>query len=197
MDEAELIRRCISHDHAAFEALYQLYTQRAIRTAYLVTRSLPEAEDAVQEAFVQVWRRIDSLREAGAFRAWFYRILVNATRRSGKNVVLVPLDLNEHDKPDTVSPAPQERVEYGEELCELRAAISSLPDTHRLPLVLRYYSGLTDAEIAEVVNIPVGTVKSRLYNARQALFRCLTAANDGSNMTSLAESPKKECLRDD
>lgn len=164
MDERELVLRCMRRDFGAFELIYQRYMPMALRTSWLVTRSKPEAEDAVQEAFIQVWRRIDTLRDVAAFRAWFYRILLNTTHHQGRKssaAVTVPLDLNEYDQPDVNSATPVEQVEHGEELHQLRIAISALPDMHRVPLVLRYYSRLSDAEIADVLAIPVGTVNSQ------------------------------------
>lgn len=108
----------------------------------------------------------------------------------------MPLEIDQHDKPDLDTPMPDEQVEYADDLQALRAAIAALPDIQRLPLMLRYYSGLTEAEIAEVLGIPVGTVKSRLHNARQALQRCLAITDHQSMMQAvpdvLAPQPRKE-----
>lgn len=181
LDDIELIQRCQRGEYAAFEALYELVHQRALRTAYLITRSQPAAEDAVQETFIQVWRGIGGLREAGAFRSWFYRILLATVRRLNKiKVVMLPLDLPAHDRPDLNAPAPDEFVQDAAELQELRTAISLLPDTHRIPVVLRYYSRLTDVEIASALGIPLGTVKSRLHNARKGLQQTLTRSGSGA-----------------
>lgn len=178
LDEIELLQRCQGRDFAAFEALYQLYHQRALRTAYLLTRNKPAAEDAVQETFIQIWRGIGTLRETGAFRAWFYKILLATVHRLGKKqrgVVTLPL----FDTPDLNAPVPEEYAEYEAELQELRRAIARLPDTHRIPLVLRYYSRLTDEEIAVALGIPPGTVKSRLHHARKSIQQSLSSANGG------------------
>jgi DNA-directed RNA polymerase specialized sigma24 family protein len=75
----------------------------------------------------------------------------------------VSLDLEEHDKSDPYTPMPEKRAEVIEALGQLRIAVASLPETHRLPLVRRYYSGLSEADIAQVIGIPMGTVKSRLH----------------------------------
>jgi RNA polymerase sigma-70 factor (ECF subfamily) len=172
LKETDILQKCKEGDHVAFECLYQLYVRRAFRTAYLVLHSRLDAEDAIQETFVQVWRRIDTLRNFDAFRSWFYRILLNTTYRLQKKtrrVSCVPLDLDEHDKPDLHTPLPEEDMEAKEEFEKLQAAITSLPEAHRITLVLRYYTGLMEVEIAQVVGIPVGTVKSRLYHARRTL----------------------------
>lgn len=169
VDERDLIWRCQRRDLAAFEALYRQYSPLALRTAFLFTRSRPEAEEAVQEAFIQVWRRIETLRDPAAYRSWFYRILLHAAHQARRQPVTVPLELDKHDQADPTSPVPAELAEHWEELQELRRALAQLPNLHRAPLILRYYSKLSDLEIAKVLDIPVGTVKSRLYNARQVL----------------------------
>lgn len=178
LDEHALVIECKRGDYAAFEALYQLYVKRALRTAFLLTQSLPAAEDAVQETFVQVWRRVSTLRDPGLFRPWFYRILLHATHRQGKKerkVVFLQFDPEEHDHADRTEAVPEEQIELHEDHHALRGAIASLTETLRIPLALRYYSGLPDSEIAAALGIPVGTVKSRLYNARQTLHRLLSA----------------------
>ncbi len=167
-----MIKRCINKDHDAFEALYQLLVNQALRTAYLITHNKQEAEDAVQETFVQVWRRIGSLREIGSFRSWFYRILVNCSRKSVTKIhkkPILPLDQNQRVKNSTVTTQPEGQLEQLEEMLELRSALNSLQEIYSLPVKLRYYTGLTEAEIAEALSIPIGTVKSRLYTARQSL----------------------------
>ena len=171
MDELQVIRRCQSGDEAAFEAIYRQYAEVALRTAFLITHERSVAEDAVQETFVQVWRGIRGLRDVRAFRAWFYRILINRVRRLGKRDTQVPTVPIETiaDRPDAHTPQPEEQMERNERLRWVQTAIAQLPESQRQTLVLRYYSGLSEAETAVVLGIPVGTVKSRLYTARTRL----------------------------
>ena len=84
MEDLETIQRCRDRDKSAFEALYQVYALKALRTAFLMTHQSNLAEDAVQETFVQVWTSIDKLRDVHAFRAWFFRILINRVKYLGK-----------------------------------------------------------------------------------------------------------------
>ncbi len=171
MDEFEIVRRCQLGDQAAFETLYQQYALKALRTAFLMTHHPSLAEDAIQETFVQVWRSIHKLRDARAFRAWFYRILIHRVRHLGKRdgrEPILPLE-TAADRRDDHTPGPEEQVEQCEELCRVQAAIALLPEPHRLTLILRYYSELSEAEIAEALSIPAGTVKSRLHAARARL----------------------------
>lgn len=162
---------------SALDALYAAYATPAIRTAYLITRDRAAAEDAVQEAFLQVLRNGPSLRDPAAFRPWFYRIVVNAAKRMARAPVrpVLPLDLTSHDRSDPTSPQPDEAVLAAEEAALVRAAIGDLHDAHRVPLILRYYTALSDEEIAQALELPVGTVKSRLFNARKALQERLDA----------------------
>lgn len=171
LEEVDIVQRCRHGDQMAFEALYQQYAQKALRTAFLMTYCPSLAEDAVQETFVQVWRSIHELRDAHAFRAWFYRILIHRIRRLGKrdgrNPPL-PLEAAAYHR-DSRTLEPEEQVERDEGLRRVRAAIALLPEPHRFTLILRYYSELSEAEVANALGIPAGTVKSRLHVARARL----------------------------
>jgi RNA polymerase sigma-70 factor (ECF subfamily) len=144
----------------------------AYRTACLVLRDPVDAQDAVQEAFLRVWRFRDAVPPADARRAWLYRVVVNACisrvraeqARTGK------------DTGDTMlatvvdpQPGPDDRVELSALAGDVVAALALLPETLRVPLVLRYYAGLSEKEIAVAIDRRPGTVKSRLYDARQRL----------------------------
>lgn len=156
-------------DSSALDDLYRLHASQALRTAYLITRNQTTAEDVVQDAFVQVFRSIGTLHDPASFRGWFYRIVVNAAKRQARSSPLVALDLANHDKADPTAPTPDERLIDSSEATQLRQAISQLPREQREPVILRYYTGLTDAEIGDALEIPAGTVKSRLHSARKAL----------------------------
>lgn len=169
MDERSWVQRLQSGDRSALGPLYTAYASRAIRTAFLITRNRAAAEDAVQEAFVQVLRTIGSLRDLGAFRPWFYRILVNAAKRSTRRAWrILPLAQPQEERTD-LGPSPDEVAIGLEESAQVRAALASLPESQREILVLRYYTDLSEAEIAEALGVPAGTVKSRLHRAREAL----------------------------
>lgn len=165
-------------DGTAFEPLYERYIDQAVRVAYLITRSQEAAEDVVQETFVQVLRRITTLRDPENFRSWFYAILHNTARKSlrkGRGWLLLPFTLNRKEEIDHVEPLPEEAVAHLDEVAQLRRVLRLLPDSHRIPLILRYYAGLSEAQIAEAIGVPAGTVKSRLHHARQKLLDLLEA----------------------
>jgi RNA polymerase sigma-70 factor (ECF subfamily) len=144
----------------------------AYRTACLVLRDPVEAQDAVQEAFLRAWRFRDSIPAGDARKAWLYRVVVNACvsrirserSRTGKNAG----DLGLETLPDT-EPTPHDAAERSQLAEDVLAALAELPDTLRVPLVLRFYVGLSEKEIAVAIDRRPGTVKSRLYDARQRL----------------------------
>ncbi|MDP9182048.1 MAG: RNA polymerase sigma factor [Actinomycetota bacterium] len=144
----------------------------AYRTACLVLRDPVDAQDAVQEAFLRVWRFRDAIPDGDARKAWLYRVVVNACvsriraeqSRTGKDVGEAPLG--------TVAdpaPSPHEKAERSACADAVIEALADLPETLRVPLVLRFYAGLSEKEIAVAIDRRPGTVKSRLYDARQRL----------------------------
>ena len=144
----------------------------AYRTACLVLRNPYEAEDAVQEAFLRVWRFRGSIPAGDGRKAWLYRVVVNAcmsrvrstTSRSGQDVGPAALEA----LPDR-APEPEQRAEQSQLAGDVVAALADLPEHLRVPLVLRFYAGLSEKEIATAIDRRPGTVKSRLHEARQRL----------------------------
>ncbi len=144
----------------------------AYRTACLVLRDPVEAQDAVQEAFLRVWRFRDAIPDGEGRKAWLYRVVVNAcvsrirseASRTGKDVGDGALGLVED-----LTPRPDERAERSACATAVLAALADLPETLRVPMVLRFYSGLSEKEIAVAIDRRPGTVKSRLYDGRQRL----------------------------
>jgi RNA polymerase sigma-70 factor (ECF subfamily) len=143
---------------------------RAYRTACLVLRSPADAEDAVQEAFLRVWRFRDAIPAGDGRRAWLYRVVVNAclSRMRGDKIWRERAD----DTALTRLPAtadPQHDAETSALGECLGDALARLPEHLRVPVVLRYYSGLPEKDIAVAIQRRPGTVKSRLAEARRRL----------------------------
>jgi RNA polymerase sigma-70 factor (ECF subfamily) len=144
----------------------------AYRTACLVLRDPHDAQDAVQEAFLRVWRFRSSIPDGEGRKGWLYRVVVNAcmsrlrseTSRTGKDVGPAALDA----LPDN-APAPEAAAEQSSLALDVVAALADLPEHLRVPLVLRFYAGLSEKEIATAIDRRPGTVKSRLHDARQRL----------------------------
>lgn len=176
-------------DRTAFEVLYSRYIDQAVRVAFLITHSQQLAEDVAQETFIQVLRRVHTLREPRNFRPWFYSILHNTGRRvgrKGKGWSFFPFDLLGRGESGTEAGGVDELVLDKQELEELRTHISQLPDHFREAIILRYYAELTEPEMAQALDVPVGTVKSRLHGARQRLLAMLQDQRTGGGRDHVA-----------
>lgn len=159
-------------DDSELEAWLQEDYARAYRTACLVLRDRHEAEDAVQEAFLRVWRFRDAIPSGEGRRPWLYRVVVNAcisrarsqrahTGRDTGDEALTRL-------PDRAT-GPEQRAEQSQLADDVLAALADLPEHLRVPLVLRFWAGLSEKEIALAIERRPGTVKSRLHDARNRL----------------------------
>lgn len=177
MDEQELIRLAQAGDERALTELYRRYAPIALKTGFLLVGDRALAEDLVQETFIQVIRKIHTLRDPSRFRPWLLQILANAAKTARHKALWrrwLSLDIHEHDKPDCATASAQEHLEEFEATWELRAGIKRLKPAHRAVVVLHYFNELPEQEIADVLKCPVGTVKSRLFYARRELQRGLS-----------------------
>jgi RNA polymerase sigma-70 factor (ECF subfamily) len=148
------------------------YSDLLYGTAYLMLRNRGHAEDAVQEAFVSAWRGIDTFRPEAELRPWLLRILVNHVLQRRRHKVLGLVTLPEFGLEIADStPGPELSAERNWERRELSRALSKLPAKYARPLILRFFSELSQAEVALALQIPEGTVKSRLHRALQELHR--------------------------
>lgn len=179
LNEQRLIQQAKQGKQDALEQIFKSHVDSAVRLAYLITRNWATAEDAVQESFLQAFRSLHSFQDDKPFQPWFTRIVVNKAKRTKDRLDRghLPYEIEE------VNPhrlfAPEEHTLDKEKVDALYAAISELDDNHRIPLLLKYVSELTEAEIAETLSIPVSTVKSRLYVARQRLKRQMPTLEGG------------------
>ncbi len=168
-----LVERAMAGDHEAFARLAAESIDRLHAIARLVLRDADLAEDAVQEALVKAWRELPRLRDADRFEAWLRRLLVNACHDEGRRrrriLVHQTSLVSDHVAADAWQPI--EDREW------IRRAFDRLPIDQRVVLVLDQYLGLTDAEIAVTVGIPIGTAKSRLRYAVSAMRAALEADN--------------------
>ncbi len=166
MPDHALIREAAQGDRDAFAALAAPRLDQLFATATLILRDRGHAEDAVQEALVRAWRDLRSLRDPDRLDAWLRRLLVNAcrdeSRRGRRHESNIRL-LADHDRPTADSSAQladRDAIDRGLRL---------LSADHRTVIVHHYYLGLSLSEIADALDIPVGTAKSRLHHARLAL----------------------------
>lgn len=174
METSKMVEKAREGDMLAFEALVKNYQSKVLGTAFLITKCSATAEEIAQDVFCRVYYKIHKLNSPQAFDQWLYTITVNLSRNAlrKKKLYSVPLqEMIEHSPAEESTPESEVlRMEY---LKEVRKAISDLDEKLRLPLILKYYSGLRDKEIAAVIKCPVGTVKSRLHSARAALSKIL------------------------
>jgi RNA polymerase sigma factor (sigma-70 family) len=167
-----LVERARDGDEDAFTQLVDLDGDRCYSIAYRILRDVDRAKDAVQQAFLLAWRELPRLRDAERYEVWIYRLLVNACyeearrhKRWTTHVRILPME-------GPIAPDPTASVEQRD---ALERAFRRLSPEHRAVFVMHHEAGLPLAAIAEVVGIPLGTVKSRLHhsirNLRDALER--------------------------
>ena len=176
-DERHLIQRCIAGDVSAFEPLVERYRQRVWRLAYQILRDREEAWDCAQEAFVRAFHSLSSFRGQSAFYTWLFRITVNvATDRQRARgaqarafgAERVPEEEWRRTTPDPGA-GPDRAAVQSEQRERIRQALDALPPKARAIIMLSDVEGLSYREIAEVLRCPIGTVMSRLHNARKRL----------------------------
>jgi RNA polymerase sigma-70 factor, ECF subfamily len=181
---APTINRAIEHlKQGNLDGLIPLidrYQVRALRTAYLITWDTAQAEDIVQNAFIQLVKRIHRYDSARPFEPWFLRTVANDTfqvlRRQRLTVSLDEQIPDAKDEstyaellPDEDEILPEMALEAGELRDTIQKALEALPPDQRAAIVMRYYIGLSEEEMAAEVHSPRGTLKWRLYSARQQL----------------------------
>jgi RNA polymerase sigma-70 factor (ECF subfamily) len=170
--QRDLVERARSGDHDAFSELARVAVGRLLVVARLILHDEPAAQDATQEALVAAWRNIQGLRDPDRFDAWLHRLLINAchrearrTRARGTREVHVPtLDVSELD--ETGRLLDRDQLDRGFERLDV---------DHRAVIVMYYYLGLRPEEAADMLGLPVGTVRSRLHRAMQQMRAALEA----------------------
>jgi RNA polymerase sigma-70 factor (ECF subfamily) len=168
----DLVEKWQSGDIGAFEALFQQHQKLVLRIAYLITGDAETAKDVMQEVFVSVWKSRQTFNpEKGKFTTWLHRITVNmCSRKRGWKSAFLSLEQAEHKGLELPSDdIPSEAVITKEEYANLMKALAALDTKHRSVVVLRYFNELSCEEIAQVADIPLGTVKSRLHYALKSL----------------------------
>jgi RNA polymerase sigma-70 factor (ECF subfamily) len=147
---------------------------KAYRTAVLLCGNPDDAREAVQDAFLRAWRFRDSLPDGAGRDPWLYRVIVNACysklRKEVPRRVRERDRVDEHDGLCATADGPEAAAMQSELAGAVTAALHTLPDTLRVPVVLRYWVGLSEREIALAIRRRPGTVKSRLHEARRRLM---------------------------
>ncbi len=176
-EEARLIARAKEGDIEAFEALYTTYKNSIYRTTLAITRDRVVAEEILQDTFLRAFRHIDNVHEGSSISPWLHRIAINLsyTWSKKRSRWLTPLEQVVDRLVSTSGSSPEHAMEQRELRQVVREAIDQLEFPHRATIVLFYLEGFSLAEIAEIMDVPAGTVKSRLYYGREKLREALLA----------------------
>ncbi|HZL14384.1 MAG TPA: sigma-70 family RNA polymerase sigma factor [Verrucomicrobiae bacterium] len=178
-EEMELVRRARHGDLPAYDELVKRYQERIYATIYHMTSNHDDANDLAQDAFIKAFQALKSFKGGSSFYTWLYRIAVNKTinflkqRKNRVHMSLNDLDFNTENNPDLVAlisdKTPRREAGLSELQEKLNAALLRLSEPHRLVVVLHDVQGQSHEEIAKVMDCNIGTVRSRLFYARQQL----------------------------
>lgn len=178
-EEQVLVRKALKGDLGAYDELVRRYQERIYATIYHMTSNHEDANDLTQETFIKAYQALKSFKGGSSFYTWVYRIGVNKTinflkqRKNRSHMSLNDLDFNAEHDPDLVAlvsdRTPRREVNLAELQEKLNEAMQKLSDSHRLVVTLHDVQGLPHDEIAEIMNCNIGTVRSRLFYARQQL----------------------------
>jgi len=184
-----LVRRVQRGERGAYDLLVLKYQHKVVKLVMRYLRDPADAEDVAQEAFIKAYRALPQFRGDSAFYTWLYRIAINTAKNAlaarERNPVTYDLDMQGNDESaDMVArlkdPETPEGLALTEEIrSTVNAAIGELPQDLRTAIVLRELEGMSYEEIAAAMDCPVGTVRSRIFRAREAIDRRLREVFDG------------------
>jgi len=178
-EDVELVQRSKKGDMSAYDQLVRRYQERIYATIYHMTSNHEDANDLAQETFIKGYQALKSFKGHSGFYTWIYRIAVNKTinflkqRKNKIHMSLNDLDFNAENDPDLVAlisdRTPRRDVGLAELQEKLNAAMHKLSEVHRLVVTLHDVQGLSHEEIGKIMDCNIGTVRSRLFYARQQL----------------------------
>jgi RNA polymerase sigma-70 factor, ECF subfamily len=187
--DLSLVRRVQRGDKGAFDALVLKYQHKLVKLVMRYVRNAAEAEDIAQEAFIKAYRALPQFRGDSAFYTWLYRIAINTAKNAvvsrDRSPVEYDLDRNAGEESYEMqgrmkdAETPEGLVLTDEIRATVNAAIEALPEDLRTAIVLRELEGLSYEEIAAAMDCPVGTVRSRIFRAREAIDRRLREVFEG------------------
>jgi RNA polymerase sigma-70 factor (ECF subfamily) len=190
--DRELVRRAQAGERAAFRELYDRYHKRVFAVALGVLKNKDDALDVVQESFVKVHRHLDGFQGSSSFYTWLYRIAMNLAidqlrRRKSAGSAVSEDSLDRELVDDSVlhekmEANPRKTVIRRELMVRVEEALGTLPDHHRQVIVLREIEGMSYEEIAEVMDVPKGTIMSRLFHARRKMQLALQDYVEGGDL---------------
>lgn len=172
-DDFSLIRSFVGGNEDAFRSLLKRHKEKVRNLIYITVGKPDDVDDIAQEVFITVFRKLDTFRYESQFSTWLYRITINKCRdHIRKNKVknfFTPITSD--DSRDIAEPSPVDPTFEVQEI--VRKCVAKLPEKYRIPLILRDFEGMNYQEIAETLKTEVGTIKSRIFRAREALKEML------------------------
>ena len=196
--EQQWVEAARQGDQSAFEQLVHLYEKRVLALTTRMCKNPADAEEAAQEAFLSAWQGLPFFRGDASFSTWLYRLASNACvdllRREGRRQSAAGPSLNDEEVqlevPDT-APSPQEQAERSELRQQIEAGLQALTPDHRQVLILREMHQLSYDEISQVLDVDVGTVKSRINRGRKQLRNFLLRSGNFSPPPASKEAGKE------
>lgn len=185
--DQDLVLRVQQGDKAAYDLLVIKYQHKIIQLVNRYVKDASEAQDVAQEAFIKAYRALGGFRGESAFYTWLYRIAINTAknylvsraRRSSDYQVDIQDAEQIENAPQLQGMETPERLLFNQEIIEtIKTAIEELPEEMRVAIMLREFEGMSYEEIADAMDCPVGTVRSRIFRAREAIDSKLTPLLD-------------------
>ncbi len=187
VSDEELVTRARAQDFGAFEQLVDRYEDKVYRLAFRFVRNETEAKEIVQDTFLSIWRKLDTFKGDAQFGSWVYRVAANAAlmrlrsqrRHPEVSTEELPIDFldtyGQIPTPgDNWARRPDDELQSDELRRRIQAAVDDLPEIYRTVFLIRDVEGLSTEETAEVLNISIPTVKTRLHRARLALREAIS-----------------------
>ncbi len=191
--DKELVRRVKKGDKQAFDLLFSRYQHKILNLVSRYLRDQQDVEDVTQEAFIKAFRALPRFRGESAFYTWLYRIAINTAKNHlvarSRRPPGVDVDIDDAEFMDGTdvlreSESPEAVLSRDELLIVINATLSELPDDLRSAVTLREFDGLSYEQIAEIMDCPVGTVRSRIFRAREAIDQRIEPLLSGRESTS-------------
>jgi RNA polymerase sigma-70 factor (ECF subfamily) len=187
--DLELVKRLQAGDQTAFRGLFERYNRRAFAVAFGVVKNQQDALDVVQEAFIKVHKHIGTFQGTSSFYTWLYRIVMNLAIdhvRRARKVIEFDDSIKKEDAagdgallPRLANENPGKVIGRRELSVQIEAALDGLPEYHRAVILLREVEGMSYEEMAQVLDVPKGTIMSRLFHARRKMQESLHDYLDG------------------
>ncbi|MCA9019952.1 MAG: sigma-70 family RNA polymerase sigma factor [Planctomycetaceae bacterium] len=196
-----LIQECLAGRTEAFDQLVLKYQDRLFRTLVRILGSSDDARDAAQEGFTQAFFKLNTFRGTAAFYSWLFRISFNAAITQKRKTKRTSATIDPQENPagtwlvDTHSENhPPEVAELAERKKLVHQALNELQEEYRTPLILRELEGMSYGEIAEITEIPLGTVRSRIFRGRNELKQKLNTLFQDEPLTRVSESDHESSI---